>query len=255
MTFKAIIQRIHLWAGLVLGLQVLLWMASGVVMSWFPIELVRGETNAYAAPPAVLEPATYASPGGVLAQAGGATSLQLTHWLGRPVYITRGPGGAAGLYDAATGERLSPLSEANARKVAEKDYLGGGGIVSAALISFPPQEYRGERPVWRIDYNDRLHTRLYISPTSGAVRARRNDIWRIYDFFWMLHIMDYEEREDYNNPLIMAASAAGLVFALSGMIIVAYRLRRRRYMNDLELATGGGKRRNGVEGRAQNKTR
>ncbi|WDI30773.1 PepSY domain-containing protein [Hyphococcus flavus] len=238
MTFKAIVQRVHLWAGLILGIQVLLWMASGVIMSWFPIELVRGETSAFQSPPVALEPSTYASPGGILAQAGGATSVELTHFLGQPVYRTTGPGAAAGLFNASTGERLSPISEALARKVAELDYVGAGEIVSADLVSFPPQEYRGERPVWRIDYNDKLNTRIYVSPSSGEVKARRNNIWRLYDFFWMLHIMDYEDREDFNNPLVMGASAAGLVFAISGMIIVVYRLRRRRYLNDLELASG-----------------
>lgn len=235
MTLKTIVQRVHLWAGLILGVQVLLWMASGVVMSWFPIELVRGETNAYSAPAAVLEPATYASPGGVLARAEGATSLELTHFLGRPVYIARGPNGPAGLFDAASGERLSPLSEELARKVAGRDYLGDGEIVRARLMSFPPHEYRGERPVWRVDFNDRLHTRIYVSQNSGEVRARRNDIWRLYDFFWMLHIMDYGDRTNFNNPLIMAASMTGFIFALSGMIIVIYRLRRGRYKNDVLL--------------------
>lgn len=238
MTFRAIVQRVHLWAGLILGIQVLLWMASGVVMSVFPIELVRGETSAYSAPPAVLEPATYASPGGILAQADGATSVELKHFLGRPVYATRGPGAAAGLFDAATGERLSPLSEQLARRAAQQDYLGDGEIVSATLMSFPPQEYRGPTPVWRIDYNDRFNTRLYISPSNGEVRARRNDIWRVYDFFWMLHIMDYENRENFNNPLVITAAIAGFIFALSGMIIVVYRLMRGRYQNDLMLAAG-----------------
>ncbi|WP_425408520.1 PepSY domain-containing protein [Hyphococcus sp.] len=237
MTFKAIVQRVHLWAGLILGIQVLLWMASGVVMSWYPIELVRGETAAYRAPAAPLEPATYASPGGVLAQADGATSVELTHFLGRPVYITRGPDGD-GLFDASSGERMSPLPERLARRVAEQDYLGDGEIVEARLMSFPPQEYRGRTPVWRVDFDDKRNTRLYILPGSGEVRARRNDIWRLYDFFWMLHIMDYDERDDFNNPLLMAASLTGFIFALSGVIIVIYRLSRGRFGNDLMLMTG-----------------
>ncbi len=249
MNVKALVQRIHLWSGLILGVQVLLWMASGVVMSWFPIELVRGETSAFSAPDTPLDAQTYASPGGIIAQAEGPVSLELRRFLGRPVYLTRGPG-AAGLYDASTGEKLTPLKEDMARRVAAQDYVGDGEIVRAAMMTYPPKEYRGERPVWRIDYNDRFHTRLYISPTTGEVRARRNDIWRLYDFFWMLHIMDYKEREDFNNPLLIAASAAGLVFAMSGIIIVVYRLRRGRFGNDLMLIAG--KRRHTRRIRAKN---
>ncbi len=239
MKLKPLVQRIHLWAGLVLGVQVLLWMASGVVMSWLPIELVRGETSAYTAPVRPLAAQTYASPGGVIAQVEGATSVELTQFLGRTVYVTRGPGEAAtAVFDASSGERLTPLSEDDARRVARRDYVGEGEIDRAALISFPPQEYRGPTPVWRVDFDDKRHTRIYISPDTGEVRARRNDVWRFYDFFWMLHIMDYEDRKDFNNPLVMTASAAGFVFALSGIVIVILRLARGRYGNDLKLFAG-----------------
>ncbi len=238
MTMKALVQRIHLWAGLILGIQVLLWMASGVVMSVFPIELVRGETTAYSAPKTALDAQTYASPGGIIAQAEGATSVELRRFLGRPVYVTSGPGAAAAIFDAETGEKLTPLSENDVRKIARQDYVGEGEIARAALVSFPPREYRGETPIWRVDFDDKRHTRLYISPSSGEVRARRNDIWRLYDFFWMLHIMDYEDREDFNNPLVITAAVTGLIFALSGMIIVILRLLHGRYGNDLSLLAG-----------------
>lgn len=237
MTFKSLIQRVHLWAGLILGIQVLLWMLSGVVMSWFPIELVRGEVSAYSAPDIPLDAQTYASPGGIIAQADGATSIELRRFMGQPVYLARGEDGAKGIYDASSGERISPLNEATVRKIAKQDYVGEGNIIRAALMLYPPHEYRAERPVWRVDFDDKYHTRLYILPNTGEVRSRRNDIWRLYDFFWMLHIMDYDERENFNNPLIMAASLTGFIFALSGMIIVFYRLGRGRYKNDLSLLT------------------
>lgn len=235
MTMRALVQRIHLWAGLILGVQVLLWMASGLVMSMFPIDLVHGETSAYSAPLQPLETETYASPGGIIAQADGATSVELKRFLGRPVYVTRGPGGSAAIFDASSGEKLTPLSEGYVRRIAKQDYVGEGEIARAALVSFPPHEYRGETPVWRVDIDDKLHTRLYISPDSGEVRARRNEIWRLYDFFWMLHIMDYKDRENFNNPLVITAAATGLVFALSGLVIVILRLKRGRYGNDLML--------------------
>ncbi|WP_375203844.1 PepSY domain-containing protein [Hyphococcus sp.] len=235
MKVKTWIQRIHLWAGLILGVQVLLWMASGVVMSWFPIELVRGENASFVTPPIELEAQAYASPGGVIAQAPGATSVELKRFLGRVVYLASNADGAMAMFDASTGERLTPLKEADARRIAKQDFIGDGEIISARLINFPPQEYRRETPVWRVDFDDKRNTRLYISPDSGEVRARRNDVWRLYDFFWMLHIMDYEERENFNNPLVMTAAAAGFVFALSGMIIVIMRLTRGRYKHDLML--------------------
>ncbi len=220
---------IHHWLGLLLGAQVIIWMASGVVMSWFSLNWVRGETTAQSdiAPPE-LAPVSYASPGGVIAQVEGATEVRLKTWLNRRVYEVQGYDRTV-LFDADTGEKLSPIKEKDARRVARHDYVGPGEIVIIRLMNNPPQEYRGDRPVWRADFDDRDQTRLYISPDTGNVVARRNRIWRIFDFFWMLHIMDYDERQDFNNPLLRAASATGFLFALSGLLLVVMRLRRGGY--------------------------
>lgn len=232
MTFKAVIRRIHLWAGLLLGVQFLLWMASGAVMTWFDIALVRGETSAFMAPPRELRASTYASPGGVVARTEGATSVELRTFLNMDVYEVRAATGSV-LFNAATGERISPISEDLARAAAEQDYLGDGAITVLALLDSPPQEYRGATPVWRADFDDAWNTRLYISQSTGEVVARRNDIWRIYDFFWMLHIMDYVDREDFNNPLVRAVSGAGLVFAFSGLMMLFFQNSRQTLVGDI----------------------
>lgn len=228
-----IIRRVHVWTGLLLGVQVLLWMLSGVVMTWFHIDLVHGERAMFAAPPPELEAKSYAAPGGVIAQSEGAQSVTLRSFLGRPVYEVESLAGRA-LFDAETGKKLSPIDEAAARAVARSDFVGAGEIETVALLDDPPQEYRGPRPVWRADFNDRLKTRLYISPATGEVVSRRNAIWRLYDFFWMLHIMDYGERENFNNPLIKTASAAGLVFALSGLVMIVLKSGRQLIISDVQ---------------------
>ena len=237
MTFAKIVQRLHLWAGLLLGIQVTLWVASGVVMSWFHIDLVRGERTAFSAPAPELEAKGYASPGGVIAQMDGVVTVSLRHFLGRPVYEVEGVSERA-LFDASSGEKISPLEEETAREVARADYVGKGEIETLKLMSDPPHEYRRKRPVWRADFDDRLNTRLYISPETGRVVSRRNDIWRLYDFFWMLHIMDYVERDDFNNPLVKAFSAAGLLFSFTGLIMVVMKKGRNQIVRDLKFITG-----------------
>jgi len=234
MTFKLLIQRIHLWVGLLLGVQVFLWMFSGVVMTWFHLDLVRGERTMFKAPPPELEATAYASPGGVIAQVEGATSIELRSFLNRPVYEVRALSGG-GLFDASTGAPISPIKETMARNVAKQDYIGDGEIVNVSLMSNPPHEYRKELPVWRIDFDDRLHTRIYVSQTTGMVAARRNDIWRVYDFFWMLHIMDYDKRVNFNNWFVKFASAIGLVFALSGLFMLVLQKSRRIIAADVNL--------------------
>ena len=57
-------------------------------------------------------------------------------------------------------------------------------------------------------------------------------MWRFYDFFWMLHIMDYRGRDNFNNPLLRAFALTGLAFALSGVTLVGFRLHSGRYADD-----------------------
>lgn len=237
MELRRTIHTAHRWLGLLLAVQVLLWMASGVIMSWFPIEQVRGETAAAIAAPVDLAAKGYFPPGGVIADSAGAVEVRLKSWLDKTVYVVIGENGRA-LFDADTGDRLSPIGEALARKVADFDFRGEGEIARMTLMNNPPAEYRGPRPVWRAEFDDPDKTRLYISPETGEVVARRNRIWRLYDFFWMLHIMDYEEREDFNNPLIRAFAATGLLFALSGLFLVGQRIAGGRYKADLSRRKG-----------------
>ncbi len=90
-------------------------------------------------------------------------------------------------------------------------------------------EYRGPLPVWRVVMGDDEDTRIYVSPLTGDVIARRNATWRLYDFFWMLHIMDYENRTDFNNPLVIFASILALVATISGIWLIFYRFARRDF--------------------------
>jgi len=232
---KGWITRIHLWTGLLLGLQVLVWMSSGVVMSWFAIEQVRGEHNIAVNAEKSLNTITpYLDPARLMGQPGakGARSVTLRYLLDKPVYEVETTDGHR-LFDALTGARLDPLPEEMARAIAGRDFTGRGEIVSADLLTDRTTEYRASVPVWRLRFADGEHTRIYVSPVTGAVVARRNAVWRLYDFFWMLHIMDYDERTDFNNPLIKTASATGLIFALSGLALVLFRLGAGRYMIDL----------------------
>lgn len=232
--------RAHRWLGLILGAQILLWVMSGVVMSWFHINLVRGETYAKIDELPDLPVQIYAAPGGVLAETDATKTVQLTYFQGRPVYVTTDRDNKHDLFDALSGEKISPLDERDIRKVAEIDYLGDAKIQSARLLTKTPHEYRGALPVWQVRYNDKLETRLYISPGSGEVLSRRNKIWRLYYFFWMLHIMDYEEREDFNNPLVKTFSASTLLFVLSGFLLLIFRVANGKFSHDINRLMGKG---------------
>ena len=50
----------------------------------------------------------------------------------------------------------------------------------------------------------------------------------VFDFFWMLHIMDYDERENVNNLLLRGMTLLALVTALSGAWLLFFAFPRKR---------------------------
>lgn len=224
--------KIHKWIGLIVGIQVLLWIVGGLYMTWYPIEVIRGEHNIRAVEPAALNDAGSLIPvADAVATAGGAriTNLTLGYMLGDPVYRLQRAEGSHMLVDARSGEIISPIPEEKALALAIADFAGETSPDTANWLTENNLEYRGTVPVWQVFLNDEEDTRLYISPDQGRVVSRRTDRWRIFDFFWMLHIMDYEDRTDFNNPLVIIASIVGLVASLSGIALIYYRFGKRDF--------------------------
>ncbi len=73
-----------------------------------------------------------------------------------------------------------------------------------------------ELPIWRVDFRDEPNSSYYVSGTTGAILERRNDTWRWWDFFWMLHNMDYADRTSFNHPLIITVGFAMAWLAVTG---------------------------------------
>lgn len=219
MRLKRAFITVHKWIGLIVGVQVVVWMLSGAVMAVFPIEQVRGENNIARQDPALLDGLTglIAPDAAVTAAGGSATAATLTILAGEPVYEVKMADGAAALIDARSGVVMSPIPEALARRIAEADFIGDASALSAELITEEGGDYRGRLPAWRIQFGDADNTRIYVAANDGRISARRNGTWRIYDFFWMLHIMDYETREDFNTPLLIIAALLGLGVAITGI--------------------------------------
>lgn len=227
MKLPVVLTFVHKWIGIIVGVQIVLWVAGGLVMSAFPIELVRGET---ASAPPDTRPIDAAelqvSLSDVLAATGPVESLRTSRVAGRLYLEVTRAGQAPVLVDATDGRPLETVPAALARQVAEADFTGAGSVSSVTLQDVRSTEYRGTLPVWRVEFDDARDTRLYVSPHTGRLVGRRNDVWRLYDFFWMLHIMDYDERTDFNHPLLIAASVIALVVSVTGFWLLFYRVRK-----------------------------
>jgi len=232
-------RKIHRWLGLVVGIQLLLWTVSGLFFSLNPIAKVRGETEEPESPS--LEFTAPASPAPALSEllldhprAEIQTVLLRRHLDGAVYEITYLEDGVPhwALADGSTGLLRATVDQEEAEAIARSAYSPDSPTEDITLITetTPGSEYR-ERPVpaFRVTFDDSFGTRLYVSIDRGVITARRNDRWRLFDFLWMLHIMDYRTRDNFNSSLLQAVSTLGLVTVLSGFILAGVnspRLRR-----------------------------
>lgn len=226
--FPLIARRLHKWIALVLAAQIIVWAASGLYMTSVHIDIIHGDHFIRRAEPRPVEPGALTDPVALLRTVPGASAVRFGWLLDRPVFIVSGTEGSS-LHDARTGATLPPPDEAQIRALARYWYTGAEPIASIRLVSDIPSEIRGRTPpVWRVDFSGWNKPTLYFSPQTGELLARRHELWRAFDFLWMLHIMDYETRDNVNNTVLRVFTWAALLMTLSGAWLLAYHLPRRR---------------------------
>src|SRR3546814_18806007 len=71
-------------------------------------------------------------------------------------------------------------------------------------------------PFWQVEFEGWNRPTLYLSPSTGELISRRHTLWRVFDFVWMLHLMDYDERTDVNNPMLRIETWSASALAISG---------------------------------------
>jgi uncharacterized iron-regulated membrane protein len=227
---RAIIARtLHKWLGLFVGLQILIWLASGLYMVVLDIDFIHGDPLVRNMQQAVTVPQGHLNMAILRARYRDATDISIKPVMGKTFYTVTTPDQRY-LIDPETGEVKSPLDEKTAREIARYHFAGDAPVSGASLItSDPPMEIQTRRlPLWRIDFGDRFATSFYIDPYTGSLATRRHQYWRIFDFMWMLHIMDYKERADTHSPLLITAQISGLIFAISGLWLLFYSFSGRR---------------------------
>jgi antitoxin (DNA-binding transcriptional repressor) of toxin-antitoxin stability system len=238
--------KIHKWLALLMAIQILFWFVSGLFFAVLPIERVRSEHAIAQQPAAPVD--LDAAAAGLARLAGGGVApgeeVELRSLLGRPVALLTPHQGRPRLYDLTTGRLLSPIPMALAARIAEADHVGEARAIRVERIIGNDSEYRAALPAWRVDFEDGANRSLYVAADSGAVTARRSTLWRVYDFLWGLHIMDWRGHEDFNHPLLILATALALAMSIAGIVMLPDRLgftawrRRRRALNAARTPTG-----------------
>ena len=208
------VRWLHLWGGVIIGIQIILWVASGLVMVARPLDEVRGTTLRR-------DPAGLMVPVGMPALTG-VEKLELGNLLGQPVWKLTDAQGKR-LLDAATGQPIS-LTAAQAEAVARAGTtLAGPVTVTLIDPAHPAGDWR-EKAGFAVEFADDV--RVYIN-TQGEIGAVRTPWWRFYDLFWGLHIMDWNDRESTHHPLIIIATLLSLGVVATGALLTVRHFWRR----------------------------
>lgn len=233
MTFKKFFRKAHRWLGLLMAVQIIAWMASGLWFSIFPIETIRGEHLTRPLERLALDRLEELAALAEVQQALDShfegtwtvSSLELirlddrVHWRVSGQHRER----PFNRLVQADGRQVLPMLSAAAAEQRARTWLvtpAEAQAVEWVTAIEPGGEIRGrDLPVWKVSFEQPESLNLYLDPWTGEILARRTARWRIFDFFWMLHIMDFETREDFNHLLLQAAAVLGLVIALSGVIL------------------------------------
>jgi PepSY-associated TM region len=240
MSLAAATFRLHRWLAWLVGLQVLLWICGGLVFSLLPFKawVKAGDS---VRPPALQLPAEWqkkASAALLTAPAAAEiTQLQAVSTSQGPAWRVTVKGLPQPLLLPIDGTAWTAPDESSIRQFAQSLYRGDGRLLASTRLTTTPRrlgivdETAGRQGLWRVQFDDALGTRIYLDARSGEFVAARNEAWVWYDFFWRLHIMDYDGGEDFNGLLLRVSAVLASMLALAGALlaVLAWRRRLRRW--------------------------
>lgn len=222
------IRKSHRYLGFFLGIQFLFWTIGGMYFSWTNIEKIRGENIRAAKQP--ISPNGLA-PIGKLVDSLRKTepncqfqSIQLATILQKTVYQVHieAPENKHLLFDAQTLQLKKPIQADEAKQIAWSALNIQAPVERVEYLTSTNghHEYREKPlPAYAIGFGKPAQTTVYISTELGTVQSFRNDSWRVFDFLWMLHTMNYNERDNINNWALRIFSIMGLVTLASGFLL------------------------------------
>ena len=205
------IRLFHKYLSLVISIQLLLWTISGIYFAFNKIELVRGEQYLIEQKVSKLN----------LKEVESSFSGKNVNFVRRlDEWIIKVETDSGFSYTDLQGQNLDELNAEEVREVVRQ---------STNLIPLMAQridkpeiraEFRGRNlPIFKIATSTTDNINVYVDAFTGEVTAIRSDSWRIWDFLWGAHIIDYSERENINNFLIKILSILALISSLSGIVL------------------------------------
>ncbi|MEZ5345567.1 MAG: hypothetical protein R2681_08440 [Pyrinomonadaceae bacterium] len=241
-SYKFYIRKSHRYLGIFIGVQFLFWTLGGLYFSWTDINEIRGDLLRKETPEIDLASGLI-SPDRVLEEiktSGGVAkveNMRVVQVFGLPFYefTVRGSDGNKRmmLADVTRGKIRPPVSKVEARQIADQSLAKPLNFTHSEYLTKENvsrhHEYREKPlPAWAITYENGLT--VYLGAENGQIEAFRTNKWRVFDFLWMMHTMDFAGRDNINNYLLRGFSILGIATILSGfaLFFASSRLLKRK---------------------------
>ncbi len=228
--WQKFVRKSHRYLGLFLGIQFLFWTIGGLYFSWTNIKNIRGE-DIRKEPVTIKKEKLGTNLNGIINEISKndsvyfLKSVQIATIFGTPHYqITfyNGKRLKTVLANTLNNEIRVPINESEAIIIAKNSLNVGAKLKSVDYIisTNGHHEYREKPlPAYAISFEGDVNTTVYVSAELGTVQTYRNTRWRVFDFLWMLHVMDYQNRDNINNWLLRIFSVIGLITLASGFLL------------------------------------
>lgn len=226
-----LVKQLHKWVSLLVGLQFMLWLISGVYFNFMDHHKAAGSTYLADA----TEPATFTALA-PLPFMQGVEEVRLVQLLDKPFYllVKQRPLyaywlGQYELVDALTG-KPGQVDSLMAEQLARASYTGPGLLSEVELLQPPIADLPKERnAVWRVAFDDDIQTAVYVRQQSGEIAGHVDTHRRWRDVFFTLHFMDYASEGSFNNVQIMIMAVLSLWLAVTGVIWIVALVKDGQY--------------------------
>ena len=210
----------HKYLSLIISIQLLLWTISGIYFAFNKIELVRGEQYIIKDKPSSIEINN-------LNISSNVKNIEIFKRLNQ--WVVKAEMDAGFKYQDLLGNEVYELSPNEAIEVVKLKTILSPIDAIKINESSSRSEFRGRiLPIYKIKTDSSDDTNVYVDVMSGKIVAIRSDSWRVWDFLWGAHIIDYKERDNINNILLKIFSVLALFSSLSGIALFFNTIKKLR---------------------------
>lgn len=230
----SIFRKIHKYFGLIIGVQFLFWTIGGIFFSWSNINQIHSDPYK-SSQNGFDNLITLSSPQKIIDQLNkkrdhyNIHKLELLNIEGSPAYrieISDKPEGRSEYFlaDGATGLIRPPLTKEESVRLAIAAFKPDAPVKEVYHLTEGEagehHEYRKRiLPAYAVSFDHPSGVTIYVSPEMAQIVTYRNSNWRIFDFLWMMHTMDYSGRDNFGNWLLRIMAVLGLITIVSGFLL------------------------------------